>query len=358
MTVADIIDAAIRIYRHHFGPLLGVAAVVQVPMLVIQLAAVFLFTTALASAEGEQFPAEQLALGALWGLGALLVALILFPLGEAAMVIAVSDCYLGQPVTVWGSYRRAVPFWGRVLVTSILYWLWAYVWVILGTALLIGAMAALLPSIEGGTEQEALALGVLVLAIFFVGVVAATGVVWALIRYLLAPSVLVVLEGQSGVAAMQRSAQLVRGFFWSVLATMAILTIMVVVGTQAVTLPVQIGLIIASGQAGASEQWLPLAQLVGQAIAATIAVVLRPLPMIAIVLVYYDLRIRKEGFDLMMMAEALGLPATFPQPAAPQEQTLFVPQAPPDLTPTSQPPPKWPSSEDPPASEAGPVPRQ
>ena len=48
--------------------------------------------------------------------------------------------------------------------------------------------------------------------------------------------------------------------------------------------------------------------MVYQAFAGTVMILLRPIPMIGAVLVYYDLRIRKEGFDLWMMAEALGLP--------------------------------------------------
>ena len=48
-------------------------------------------------------------------------------------------------------------------------------------------------------------------------------------------------------------------------------------------------------------------------------IVLKPVAMIGIVLIYYDLRIRKEGFDLVMMAQELyqQAPQRRPAPAAP-----------------------------------------
>jgi hypothetical protein len=48
------------------------------------------------------------------------------------------------------------------------------------------------------------------------------------------------------------------------------------------------------------------AQLIASSIKNMLSVLVRPVTIIAIVLLYYDVRIRKEGFDLQVMAAALG----------------------------------------------------
>jgi hypothetical protein len=59
-------------------------------------------------------------------------------------------------------------------------------------------------------------------------------------------------------------------------------------------------------------------------------VALQPLPWVALVLFYYDQRIRKEGFDIEMMMEQAGL--TQPPTAAPFGTGGLIsgPSAPPD----------------------------
>lgn len=288
MTVADIIDAAIHIYRHNFAPMLGIAAVVQAPMMALQIAASYYLLRTMMLAEGDQFPVEDLVVG-MSGFGiALVVAMILYPLGEAALAIAVSERYLGRPITVSGAYQAAFKYWGRVLWTTLLYWLWTYLWCFVGLIFLI------LPGL------------VLLIAL--------------LIRYMLAPAVIVVLENRSGRDGMRRSWELTKGHSWSVFATMAILVLMAAVATYGIAAPLQLGTIVFMD----NEEMLLIAQLVAQVVQSTVTILLQPLWMIGIVLIYYDLRIRKEGFDLMMMAEALGAPP--PPKAGPTAEAPLYPE--------------------------------
>jgi hypothetical protein len=298
MTIADIIDATIRLYRHNFAPLLGIAAVVQVPLMVLQVAAsAFIFRRAM-TAPGEEIPWDQLAVGGAGFLVAFFIALLLLPLGEAALALAISDRYLGYPITVSGAYQAALRHWGAVLGTSLLVGLWVYLCFAIGLVLLI------LP-------------GLIV-------------IVWLYVRYMFAPSIVVVLEGRRGLDAMRRSWELSSGYFWPILGTMTILVLMISVGSQGITWPLQMVLMAVTGD----PDKFVTAQVIIQAVAATLAVILRPVMMLGQVLLYYDLRIRKEGFDLMRMAETLGRPSPVaPAPAAIVEQPLWPTQS---LPPTGQ----------------------
>ena len=52
-----------------------------------------------------------------------------------------------------------------------------------------------------------------------------------------------------------------------------------------------------------------LARAIQSIIGNVVAIVVSPLQTIAITLLYYDFRIRKEGFDLEMLSQAIGNPA-------------------------------------------------
>ena len=51
-----------------------------------------------------------------------------------------------------------------------------------------------------------------------------------------------------------------------------------------------------------------LVQGLNNALEALAQVIMQPVLIIVLVLLYYNLRVRKEGFDLMQMASALGMP--------------------------------------------------
>jgi hypothetical protein len=264
MTTADIIDTAIRLYRHNFVLFLGISAVVQLPALLAQVVSAGAISRAAVS--GDELDMVQFA-GIFSGVGVMgLAAIVLYPLGQAAMTLAVSERYLGRATSVRAAYAAAVPYWGRVLWTSILCWL----------AIYGGMFACFIPGL------------------------------WLGIRLLLAPSVTVVLEGRWGSDGLSRSWRLTERFFWSILGTMSVLMLMVLVATYGLLTPVTL---LLAGRMASDPAAMVTYQIITQSIASTMQIILGPLWMLGMVLVYYDLRIRKEGFDLLMMAQALGVPA-------------------------------------------------
>lgn len=286
MTVSDIIDASIRIYRHNFGPILGISAIVELPIMLISVGANIALMRAgvmdVASTD-IQFGPEMVA-GSAAMLIALAVAGILYPLGEAALAIGISERYLGREIRVGDCYQAATPFWGRVFWTTILYWLAAY--------------------------------GVLIGGLFIAGIFLMIGLA---VRYMLGPAVVVVIEGRGGANALARSWWLTKDYFWQVFAVMAILFLLVAVISGGLSAPTQA---LATYLNFQQSEYAMLATVANQVLVSILNLILRPVWMIATVLVYYDLRIRKEGFDLMMMAEALGRPAPAPEWMQ-QQQPLY-----------------------------------
>ena len=102
---------------------------------------------------------------------------------------------------------------------------------------------------------------------------------------------------------MGRSWQLTKGFRWKVLA-------LVVVTAMIVTIPSMAGGIAAaffSPGIGVltDSSGLPIGWYLAMVLGAVIQLLLYPLMYSVLTVLYYDLRVRKEGFDLDVLAQAL-----------------------------------------------------
>jgi hypothetical protein len=191
-------------------------------------------------------------------------------LGTVACYRAIADTYLGRETNA----RESLSYAGNRLGAT----LWLTIVMIVG--LIAGFIALVIPGI------------------------------WLAIAWSLAYPVMLV-EGTGGVAALRRSFALTSGRWWATLGRLLVAYILVTVLTTVVTLvfllPAE--LLIDDTSFGA---------LVLES-AASFLVSLLTTPFIAAVatLVYFDLRVRKEGFDLALLAERMGgAPAAEPPPPA------------------------------------------
>ena len=329
MTVADILDAAIRIYRHNFAPLLAISALVEVPVMALLMLPQYLFLRAtLGMQAGGPDTTALLSAGGVM-LAVALLMWLLWPLGQAALAVAISERYLGRTISFSDAYGVALSYWPRMVWTSLVLGAW-FLALVLAAAVVVGGVGAagyfaLLrnasPGLQAGIGIPALVLAYLGIIILFV---------WLFVRYLLATSVLVVLENQWGIGALRRSWQLTAGRFWSMFGVLLILQLLVAVAAYGLAFPV---MLVMAGVMMKDPSQMMTVQMIYQALVSTVSVAMTPLTLIAYVLVYYDLRIRKEGFDLLMMAEALGRPVPegyMPYPEQVPQQPLYepIPQAP------------------------------
>jgi len=242
LSVGEILDVSFTPYRRHFSTLGTIAVLCSgLPVLL----------SLYIEASG----------GLLFNISLALLHYVIFTvlsaIATAATVFVVSESYLGRPLPAEAALRCATPLLTRLIVCSLLF------------AIIIG-IGFLFFIIPGGV---------------------------LLCGLLLAFPALVLEPGHSATAALSRSWSLTRGSRWRMLAllvTMALLLYVPIVGLGAVA-----ALLVPEGLFGARPQ------LVTVAVIGVVQILVYPLFYCVLTVAYYDLRVRKEGFDLEVRASTL-----------------------------------------------------
>ena len=124
MTAGDILDQAIRIYRHNFVPLVTIVAIVSVPLILIQVAffaVVFPFSLdPTAPSPFETDPTPLFGLGVVT-YGAAIIAAFFGIFQNAALAWFVSERFLGRTATVRQAYGSAFRRWLSLLIAALLF---------------------------------------------------------------------------------------------------------------------------------------------------------------------------------------------------------------------------------------------
>jgi hypothetical protein len=254
LSVGDIVDEAIRLYRRHFRLYLVVAAAVVVPAGIVELLLVIVTETS-----------DDLGLSVAGTALSTIVSLVAYLVLIPTMVVVASESWFGRELTVQEAFDRGWERFGAVVGLT----------VIVGAALF--GMAITIIGIP--------------FAVFF-------GVGWALAFPAL------VLERVGIRGAMGRSRDLVRGYWWRVLGIGILISIIQSIISAFFTIPAMIF--------GASTFWMdPTGELpLTAAVLSTIGgaagrIFTTPITFCSWVLLYYDQRIRKEGLDIELALREL-----------------------------------------------------
>jgi hypothetical protein len=254
MGVGEIIDASISLCRLNWRPFMGVVAVIYVPYVFFQEIVTRLVSHPFVVG-GRVYvtPSDATRVGIVTTVFTLLTFLLIQPLATGAMVKAVSDAYLGERPTVGGVYTYALGMiWSLLLVIFL--------------RLIVVALGFFLLLVPG--------------VIFYVRSVFATSTV--------------VVEGARGREALRRSWRLSKNSFWKIFGTTLLAGI--IAGIVGGIISVPLGLVATRTTAG----WIlrAIGGSIGQ-------VLVTPFTTTVVVLLYFDMRIRKEGLDLAMMAREI-----------------------------------------------------
>jgi len=291
--VGELLDGAFTLYRRNFLLFAAIVAVVQVPfalltLLIYEVANISGSLTDIRSLttfiqQGNTLSDTQLSqlhsdVGTLFAYFAavfVLQYLVVYPLSQAATTTAVSARYLDQPASVRQSYAAALTRW-RALIAMVL-------WLVLVVG---GPVAvALLVSVASGSTAL-LGLFVVAILVFYIIV---------LVRTTVAPQA-VVLERLRGWPGIRRSFRLTEHSAWRVFGIRLLLLLIQAIAAGVIILPVS------AVFSGATTTTQDVASQVAQAV---IAVFIAPVTLVTLTLLYYDLRIRREGFDIEMLAASL-----------------------------------------------------
>jgi hypothetical protein len=250
LSIGGILDQAINLTKNHFGAFFAVVAVTLLPFSLIQSGInmaimpqdIPLIPTPEEAAAIQKIQLENLPII----LGAALLAFIVVPIANAALVKIVANTYLGKSTSlgdaIGSAFAMIIP----------LYW----TWLLLTIAVSVGFVLCFVPGI---------------IAMFW---------------FSLATQI-VVVERMNGIAALKRSRELMRGN----------------IGTVFV-LGLVLGMISVSAQGGA----LMIPQAHAKAvISAVINCVTTVFSSAAMVVFYFSCRCGYEQFDLQRLAQNVGL---------------------------------------------------
>jgi hypothetical protein len=276
LRVGEILDASVKVYMRNARVLIGLAATVLVPIQILSGALLLNIVSSSDEVPGPAFTFKSLGhnstarpghLAASLGASAVtdILGVVANLLITAACVKAVSDTYLDQPTGIGMSLRSALRRFGSLL--------WMYV--ILGVGLTFAFLALAIPGI------------------------------WLYVAWSVATPVLLI-EGKRGPKALGRSSKLVRGRWWPTAGVLILSFVLISVIGAALT-----GLLLAfllTGSHGTTVTVIVTSFTSGVSSALT-----RPFQAVVVTILYYDLRVRHDGYDVELLAEQLGIePAKLP----------------------------------------------
>ena len=260
-SVTEIVDAAFQVYKRDAIEYVLVTAIAYAPLVVAQLIFIRGFTLA-ASSRINVSSTTAIVLG--------LLGFFSYALMNAAISRFSSDVYLDRPTGLAMVIRSVVPTVPRLIGATILF------------ALVV--MLGFIPVLIGAAITSAL--------LIFLGVVFSFFWVFYAFARFFAVFQIIVLENRGIITAFSRSGVLSRGRKGHIILTLLLVIVIFSILSIAVTM---------------------VAALMGNAAGSVVlqslyTVVAYPLIGITQMILYYDTRIRAEGFDIEVMTGALGTP--------------------------------------------------
>lgn len=290
--LGDVLDGMFRLFlRHWRAYLLALGAVlVPVTLLTTWLQQDLVVGAGLLEILDDPLAAQEAAaadplVDLVAGLGGqLAVSLLVSPLiAGIATVLAVRG-FLGEAVTASGALGTAGRRYLALVVANLL------TVVAVGATALVIAVPFVLLVVATGAE------GVVVIIAVLLGLPVAGLATLAVYVLLLVAVPAIIVERAGPLAALGRSAALVRRRFWAVLGTWLLVWLIAAVISNVFVWPFTLPATLFGGTTALVAT--ALGGIVGGLLAA-------PLVPNALTLVYYDLRVRTEALDLEAMATAL-----------------------------------------------------
>ena len=305
LNLGELLDRMFSLYRKNFLLFFGIMLLPSLLAMVWGILMAVLHAPAITPRAGSSAISLTLISGAVGGFVAVLIAYwIVYALALGASTFAVADVYLGRTATIAASYRRIRGRIGRLL------WLMVLVTVrVIGIIVLMSlGLALLMPTMISRGPMAGVAALLVMLVLFPVIFVL---MVWLILRYSVSIPSLVLEDVRAG-QAIRRSVQLMKGNYLRCF-LLLLLTVIITYVTLAVFQgPFYVAMILTARHGQVASWLLSLSSVfgaLGQALSA-------PLIMIGLVLLYYDIRVRKEAFDLQLMMALVDQAGVQPAPGA------------------------------------------
>lgn len=260
LSVGEILDRTFSLYRRYFLLFIGIAGIPRLLVLALQLPRIWL------SQDATRLSATTLT-GALFSVVLAVVSVVAYLFSQGGSVIAISEIYLGRSITTGEALNRVRGHLGFLFGVVMLN----------GLAVLGGAILLIIP-------------GIYVFCRLLVCVPAA------------------LIEERGPRDSLTRSWELTRDFAGRSFLIALLYAIIAIAAGALLVSPFNFGMLLSLKNPSSLRIWLALTSLSAQ-----IATILtQPILLIATAIFYYDLRVRKEAFDLQLMMNPTG-----PMPTGP-----------------------------------------
>ncbi len=264
LSIGEILDRTFTLYREHFVLFFGISSIPHILALILNLAQTYLRFPGTPSAvkASTLSPSMSVAAGVVALVGAV-VGVLVYLLTQGATVTAVSELYLGRTLTIGDSFQRVRGELGNLFGVILLN----------GLATIAAFICLIIP-------------GIYVMCRLVVCVPAA------------------LVENIGPRASLDRSFELTKDNAGRAFLILLLYFALTYAAIALFVLPftIMMGIMVAKSHPEMVRSWMALIQ-----IGTTLATVLvAPVLTIASSVLYYDLRIRKEAFDLQMMMNPLG----------------------------------------------------
>jgi hypothetical protein len=282
MTLAELLDRAIRLYRQNFLKFIGIFAIPFIPLALLQ-AVLSLFTTTsmLGTAEQSTSPEELLfsptfiaTFSGMFLIG-FLQFIIVQGVATAALTRAIANNYTGKPVGILDSYRTLSTSWLRLVGALLLIFILT----------IILSMWMIIPCVGWLSGP-----GIL----FFIALA---------VTPLIAP--IISLENNGVIPSLRRAWDLARSRFWWLVGCALVLAVF---GGLVVSGPALLANWILTYLTSTlnlnTQMQLTMPTLIQNLVTIFTSLLYMPLKLTIMTVVYFDLRARSEGLDLAMQMPA------------------------------------------------------
>ena len=276
-SVSELVDAAFQLLRRDYLQHVLVVALPMVPYLVATMFYMRAIGIDIAQPRLDQFTPAYWAFSAIGGS-------IMYVLVEGAIALAASDAYFGKAIDVWSVHSRAFSRLGALLIAGF----------VRNLAIVAGFMVAGLGAVLAAPAVGSIPIALRVLGILGGFVIGFGLAIYLTAKYLVAiPAVMI--EDLGPIEGLKRSSELSIAEKGRIIKTMLLMLVL------------YLGILLAAGIT--TNALLSRLPAVGQVLGAVANLMVLPVFGAIQTLLYYDLRIRKEGYDIEVMSRGISAAA-------------------------------------------------
>ncbi len=304
MEIGDIFDEVFDIYKKNFVLLAGISACIYLPLTLVEGLLLSKMLSGYQSVFADPsigYAPEQIFQKLLspelvsFVIVVFLGAMVVQPFATGALCYAIGQTYLNKRTTIKDALGFMVKRLGKYIGTILAWWLVLGAWY-----MLTGAIAGALIVFIFVMAEESIVVAIISLVPLLLALI----VFWAILAlwYVLTPAVFVT-EGLAYFKALQRSKALMSGrkFLFKAALTLLLAVLLVVIVQQALQVP--FGFVY--GIPRSSLVFSPALSGLPYIFSGIVGSISQPILLGIVVLLYYDARIRKEGFDLQLLASEI-----------------------------------------------------